>query len=82
MSISYTLSIFSLVLFVIGFLPCLGSLNYINIFISLFFFIIAMSEIVSANSKIKLIEAIKASFYISIVIFMGIIRLIMGYGIL
>lgn len=41
-----------------------------------------MSEIVSANSKIKLIEAIKASFYISIVIFMGIIRLIMGYGIL
>jgi len=82
MSMSYTLSIVSLVMLIIGFIPCLGMLNYFNIFISLFFFIIALSEIKSALTFQKLLEAIKASFYISIAIFMGTIRLILGFGII
>jgi preprotein translocase subunit YajC len=82
MSLSYTLSIVSLVFLCIGIIPCFVKLIYFNIFISLFFFIIALSEIKSAQTFQKLLEAIKASFYISIAIFMGTIRLILGFGII
>lgn len=81
MSFSYTLSIISLVLLTIGFIPCFGILNYFNIFISIFFFIIAIYEIYTSSLQNKIIEAIKATFYISIAIFMGTIRLILGFGI-
>lgn len=82
MSFSYSLSIISLILLLIGFIPCFGMLNYINIILSLFFFIIAMIEIYTTQSFQTLCEAIKATFYVSIAIFMGTIRLIFGFGII
>jgi len=75
-----TLGIIALSFMLIGFIPCLGWLNYLNIVLSLITIIIGIVAIASAKSDAERSPAIIGVALVVIAIFLGSGRLIIGGG--
>lgn len=80
------LSIFSLVWgilailgMVVGFIPCLGSINYLNIPFAVFGLLFSVLSLVLSSNKEY---AIAGCVLCAVAIFLGAIRLVLGFGIL
>ncbi len=79
------LSIFSLVWgilailgMVVGFIPCLGSINYLNIPFAVFGLLFSIVALVLSSNKEY---AIAGCVLCAVAIFLGAIRLVLGFGI-
>lgn len=75
-----TLGIIALSFMLIGFIPCLGWLNYLNIFLSIVTIIIGIVAIASAKSDTDRTSAILGVALVVMAIFLGTGRLILGGG--
>ena len=63
---------------VIGFIPCFGSLNYLNIPFAVFGLLFSVVAIVLSSSKEY---AIAGCVLCAVAIFLGAIRLVLGFGV-
>ena len=75
-----TLGIIALSFMLIGFIPCLGWLNYLNIFLSIVTIIIGIVAIVTAKSDTDRTSAILGVALVVMAICFGTGRLILGGG--
>jgi hypothetical protein len=75
-----TMGIVALSLMLVGFIPCLGWLNYLNIFLSFVTIVIGIVAIVSAKSDAERTSALLGLGLVVIAIFLGTGRLILGGG--
>jgi hypothetical protein len=72
------LGILSIVVMIIAFFPCLGSINWVNIPFAAIGLVISIIATIMEKSKVKGIIGIVLCF---IAIVLGIIRLIAGWGV-
>lgn len=63
---------------VVGFIPCLGSINYLNIPFAMFGLLFSVLAIVLSSDKEY---AIAGCVLCAVAIFLGAIRLVLGFGI-
>jgi hypothetical protein len=75
-----TMGIVALSLMLVGFIPCLGWLNYLNIGLSFVTIIIAIVAIASAKADAERTSAFLGLGFVVMAIFVGIARLILGGG--
>ena len=75
-----TMGIVALSLMLIGFIPCLGWLNYLNIVLSFITIIMGFIAIVSAKSDTDRTSALLGLGFVVIAVFVGTGRLIIGGG--
>jgi hypothetical protein len=75
-----TLGIIALSLMVVGFIPCFGWLNYLNIFVSFITIIIGIVAIASGKSDADRTAAFLGVAFVVLAIFVGTGRLIIGGG--
>jgi hypothetical protein len=75
-----TMGIVALSFMLVGFIPCLGWLNYINIVLSLITLIIGIVAIATAKSDPERSSAILGVAFVILAIFLGTGRLIVGGG--
>jgi len=75
-----TMGIVALSLMLVGFIPCLGWLNYLNIVLSFVTIIIAIVAIAGAKSDAERTSAFLGLGFVVMAIFVGIGRLILGGG--
>lgn len=75
-----TLGIIALSLMLVGFIPCLGWLNYLNLTLSFVTIVIAIVAIASAKSDTERTSAFLGLGFVVMAIFVGIGRLILGGG--
>lgn len=64
---------------VVGFIPCLGSINYLNIPFAVFGLLFSVLSLVLSSNKEY---AIAGCVLCAVAIFLGAIRLVLGFGIL
>ena len=75
-----TMGIIALSFMLVGFIPCLGWLNYLNIFLSFITLIIGIVAIASAKSDADRTSAFLGVALVAIAIVLGTGRLIIGGG--
>jgi hypothetical protein len=75
-----TLGIVALSLMLVGFIPCLGWVNYVNITLSIVTIVIGIVAIASAKSDAERTSAFLGLGFVVMAIFVGIGRLILGGG--
>ena len=75
-----TLGIIALSFMLVGFIPCLGWLNYLNIVLSLVTIIMGIVAIATAKSDTDRTAAILGVAFVVLAIFLGTGRLIVGGG--
>jgi len=75
-----TLGIVALSLMLVGFIPCLGWVNYLNITLSIVTIVIGIVAIASAKSDAERTSAFLGLGFVVMAIFVGIGRLILGGG--
>lgn len=75
-----TLGIIALSFMVVGFIPCLGWLNYLNIALSLITIIIGIVAMATGKSDADRTAAIIGVAFVGLAIVLGIGRLILGGG--
>ena len=75
-----TMGIVALSFMLIGFIPCLGWLNYLNIFLSFITIIIGVVAIATAKSDADRTSAFLGVAFVGLAIFLGTGRLILGGG--
>ena len=75
-----TMGIVALSFMLVGFIPCLGWLNYINIFLSFITLILGIVAIVSAKTDTDRSAAFLGVALVVIAFFLGTGRLIIGGG--
>jgi hypothetical protein len=75
-----TMGIVALSFMLVGFIPCLGWLNYLNIVLSFITIVIGIVAIVSAKSDTDRTSALLGLGFVVIAIFLGTGRLILGGG--
>ena len=75
-----TMGIVALSFMLVGFIPCLGWVNYINILLSFVTLIIGIVAIASAKSDADRTSAFLGVALVGIAIFLGTGRLIIGGG--
>ena len=63
---------------VVGFIPCLGSINYLNIPFAVFGLLFSVLSLVLSSNKEY---AIAGCVLCAVAIFLGAIRLVLGFGI-
>ena len=63
---------------VVGFIPCLGSINYLNIPFAVFGLLLSVLALVLSSNKEY---AIAGCVLCAVAIFLGAIRLVLGFGI-
>ncbi len=63
---------------VIGFIPCLGSINYLNIPFAVFGLLFSVVALVMSSDKTY---AIAGCALCAVAIFLGAVRLVLGFGI-
>ena len=63
---------------VVGFIPCFGSLNYLNIPFAVFGLLFSVVAIVLSSNKEY---AIAGCVLCAVAIFLGAIRLVLGFGV-
>ena len=75
-----TMGIVALSLMLVGFIPCLGWLNYLNLLLCFITIVIGIVAIVNGKSDAERTSALLGLGFVTIAIFLGIIRLILGGG--
>jgi hypothetical protein len=75
-----TMGIVALSFMLVGFIPCLGWLNYLNIFLSFLTLILGIVAIATAKSEAERSAAILGVALVVMAIFLGTGRLIIGGG--
>lgn len=75
-----TMGIVALSFMLVGFIPCLGWVNYLNIFLSFITLIIGVVGIATAKSDADRTSAFLGVALVGIAIFLGTGRLIIGGG--
>ena len=75
-----TMGIIALSFMLIGFIPCLGWFNYLNITLSFITIIIGIVAIASAKSDADRTSAFLGLAFVALAIILGTIRLILGGG--
>lgn len=75
-----TMGIAALSFMLVGFIPCLGWVNYLNIFLSFITLIIGVVAIATAKSDADRTSAFLGVALVGIAIFLGTGRLIIGGG--
>ena len=75
-----TMGIVALSLMLIGFIPCLGWLNYLNIFLSFITIVMGIVAIVGAKTDAERTSALLGLGFVVIAVFLGTGRLILGGG--
>lgn len=75
-----TMGIVALSLMLVGFIPCLGWLNYLNIFLSFITIVMGIVAIVGAKTDVERTSALLGLGFVVIAVFLGTGRLILGGG--
>lgn len=75
-----TMGIIALSFMLIGFIPCLGWLNYLNLVLSFITIVIGVVAIVSAKSDADRTSALLGLAFVVLAIILGTGRLILGGG--
>lgn len=75
-----TMGIVALSFMLVGFIPCLGWLNYINIFLSFVTLILGIVALATAKSDAERSAAVLGVVLVIMAIFLGTGRLILGGG--
>ena len=75
-----TLGIIALSLMLVGIIPCLGWLNYLNIVLSVVTIVLAIVALASAKSDAERTSAFLGLGFVVMAVFVGIARLIVGGG--
>jgi hypothetical protein len=75
-----TLGIIALSFMVVGFIPCLGWLNYLNLVLSFITIIIGIVAIATAKSDVDRTAALLGVAFVGMAIVLGTGRLILGGG--
>lgn len=75
-----TLGIIAISFMLVGFIPCLGWLNYLNLALSFFTIILGIVAIATGKSDADRSAAILGVAFVAIAIFLGTGRLILGGG--
>lgn len=77
-ALSLIWGILAIIGMVVGFIPCFGSLNYLNIPFAVFGLLFSVLAIILSSEKDL---AIAGCVLCAVAIFLGAIRLVLGFGI-